>query len=178
MKSKVEKWCEKLLHVSSIAQTHPQAAYAGFTHGVVNKWSYLTRTMENVGPLLKLLEDIIRTEFIPALSGVPAPSDELRDLFALSCRLGGLAILNPTRMGGQDGSINIQLCTSAIHCETSSHGWIKHTDVPQGHLAIQRIEGITCVDKKNCLTVNIFESHTHGMHSSFSSRFLSSTELE
>ena len=66
VKNKVEKWCEELLHLSSIAETHPQAAYAGFTHGLVNKRSYLTRAIENIGPLLQPLEDVIRSKFIPA----------------------------------------------------------------------------------------------------------------
>ena len=87
MKNKVEKWCEELLHLSSIAETHPEAAYAGFTYGLVNKWSGLLRI--SVLYLLQPLEDVIRSKFIPALSGMPAPSEEVRDLLALPCRLGG-----------------------------------------------------------------------------------------
>ena len=90
MKCKVEKWSEELLLLSSIAQTHPQAAYATFTHCLASKWIYLTRTTENIGPLIQPLEDIIRTKFIPTLCGRPAPNDELRELLALPCRLDGL----------------------------------------------------------------------------------------
>ena len=102
VKRKVEGWSEELLHLSSIAETHPQAAYAGFTHGLVSKWTYLTRTIKDVGPLLQPLEDIIKTKFLPALSGKPAPSDEMRDLFGLPCRLGGLGIVNPTRIAAAE----------------------------------------------------------------------------
>ena len=102
VKRKVEGWSEELLHLSSIAETHPQAAYAGFTHGLVSKWTYLTRTIKDVGPLLQPLEDIIKTKFLPALSGKPAPSDEIRDLFGLPCRLGGLGIVNPTRIAAAE----------------------------------------------------------------------------
>ena len=102
VKRKVEGWSEELLHLSSIAETHPQAAYAGFTHGLVSKWTYLTRTIKDVGPLLQPLEDIIKTKFLPALSGKPAPSDEIRHLFGLPCRLGGLGIVNPTRIAAAE----------------------------------------------------------------------------
>ena len=97
VKRKVEGWSEELLHLSSIAETHPQAAYAGFTHGLVSKWTYLTRTIKDVGPLLQPLEDIIKTKFLPA-----SPSDEIRDLFGLPCRLGGLGIVNPTRIAAAE----------------------------------------------------------------------------
>ena len=33
VKCKVERWCEELLQLCSIAHTHPQAAFAAFTHG-------------------------------------------------------------------------------------------------------------------------------------------------
>ena len=96
VKGKVDKWSEELSLLSSIAQTNPQAAYAGFTHGLMSKWAYLSRKIENIGPLLQPLEDIIRTKFIPALCGGPAPNDTLRELLSLPCRLGGLGLVNPT----------------------------------------------------------------------------------
>ena len=114
VKNKVEKWCKELLHLSSIAETHPQAAYAGFTHGLVNKWSYLTRAIENIGPLLQPLEDVIRSKFIPALSGMPAPSEEVRDLLALPCRLGGLGILNPTRTASHEFQASMEITTPIV----------------------------------------------------------------
>ena len=92
VKGKVDKWSEELSLLSSIAQTNPQAAYAGFTHGLMSKWAYLSRTIENIGPLLQPLEDIIRTKFIPALCGGPAPNDTLRELLSLPCRLGDWAL--------------------------------------------------------------------------------------
>ena len=60
VKSKVEKLSEELNTLASIAETNPQAAHACFSHGFVSKWTYLTRTIENIGPLLQPLEDTIR----------------------------------------------------------------------------------------------------------------------
>ena len=67
----MEKLSGELLHLSSIAETHPQAAYACFTHGLVSKWTYFTRSMENISHLLQPLEDTIRTKLLPTLCGRP-----------------------------------------------------------------------------------------------------------
>ena len=44
-----------------------------------------------------LLEKIIRTKLIPALTGRPPPNETERYLFALLARLGGIAMTNPTQ---------------------------------------------------------------------------------
>ncbi len=43
-----------------VAETQPHAAHAAFTHGLSNKWSYLTRTIQGIGNLLEPLESTIR----------------------------------------------------------------------------------------------------------------------
>ena len=80
VRGKVEKWCGELSHLSTIAESHPQAAYACFTHGLVSKWNYLTRSTKDISHLLQPLEDIIRTKFIPVLTGRPASNDDLEYL--------------------------------------------------------------------------------------------------
>ena len=80
----------------TIALSQPHAAHAAFTHGLSSKWSYLTRTIQGIGTLLQLLEIIIRSKLIPALTGQPPPNDEVSDLLALPARLGGIALTNPT----------------------------------------------------------------------------------
>ncbi len=96
VRGKVQSWSEELLKLVTIANIHPHAAYAAFTHGMVSKWTHLARTTQNIGPLLQPLEDIIRTKLLPALSGRPAPNDSERDLLALPARLGGIGLTNPT----------------------------------------------------------------------------------
>ena len=84
--------------------THPQMAYMAFTHGLVSKYTYmyLTRTTDDMGPLLEPLENTIRMKFIPSLCGIPPPNDDLRDLFTLPCRMGRLGILNHTSSASQE----------------------------------------------------------------------------
>jgi len=96
VQEKVEKWSEELHNLATIAMTQPHAAHAAFTHGLSSKWSYLTRTTRDIGPLLQPLESVIRTKLIPALTGQPPPDDEMQNLLALPARLGGIALPNPT----------------------------------------------------------------------------------
>ena len=143
MKSKVEKWSEEL-QLSSIAQIHPQAAYATFTHGMSSKWIYLTRTMEGIGPLLQPLENIVRTRFIPTLCGGPAPNDELRDLLALPCRLGGLGIQDPTRMASHEHSASREITTPIVRSILSHEGSYTHETLADQLTAVTEIRKRKC----------------------------------
>ena len=87
---KVQQWVEEVLHLSSIASTQPHAAFSAFIWGLFSKWTYISRTIPNIEELFESLEDTIRSHFIPALTGMAAPSDIERNLFALPCRLGGI----------------------------------------------------------------------------------------
>ena len=73
--------------------------------------------MPSIGPNLTSLEVIIRTKLIPALTGRPPPIDTERALLALSARLGGIAMANPTLAADSEflSSIKItQALTEAI----------------------------------------------------------------
>ena len=95
---KVQLWSSELKRLSSIATYQPHATYAAFTHGTARKWCYIARTIPNISHLLQPLEDIIRSNLIPALTG-RAPSNDLeRNLFALPSRLGGICLVNPTKL--------------------------------------------------------------------------------
>ena len=81
--------------MNSIAQSQPHAAFSAFTHGLSSKWTYFLRTIPNVKNYLQPLEDTIRYQLLPTLTGQCAFNDELRTLISLPSRLGGLGILNP-----------------------------------------------------------------------------------
>ena len=90
---KVQRWSTELKQLSSIAISQPHAAFAAYTHGISSKWSYISRTIPNIGYHLQKLEDIVRCELIPNLTGRPPPNDSERLLMALPARLGCLGIL-------------------------------------------------------------------------------------
>ena len=70
---------------------------SAFTHGVRSRWNYLMRTMPEINRELQALEDAIRLEFIPALTGQNHLSDEQHNLLALPARTGVLVL--PTQYG-------------------------------------------------------------------------------
>ena len=72
---KVQQWVEEVLHLSSIASTQPHAAFSTITWGLSSKWTYISRTIPNIEELFEPLKDAIRSHFIPALTGMAAPSD-------------------------------------------------------------------------------------------------------
>ena len=48
--------------------------------------------------LLQPLENAVSHNLIPALTGQPAPNEKIRALLALPIRLGGMGLVNPTRL--------------------------------------------------------------------------------
>ena len=96
VEEKVAQWVQELDDLATIAKSHPQAAYAAYTHGFIEKWLYLIRTISNISDLLQPLEDAISKCFLPILMGKAALSDLERALFALPTNHGGLSIPKPT----------------------------------------------------------------------------------
>jgi hypothetical protein len=68
----------------------------------MSKWTYLSRTMPDIGPMLRLLDDILGSAVIPALTGRPPPGDLERTLYALPARLGGLGLLIPSKAAANE----------------------------------------------------------------------------
>ena len=97
VQQKVMSWVEEIDHLSSIAIAHPHVAYAAFTYGLSSRWTYMARTIPDVGDLLKPLEESIRHHFLTSLTGQSSLSTAERDLLALPVCLGSLGIANPTR---------------------------------------------------------------------------------
>ena len=46
---KVELWLHLVDRLSGIGRIHPHAAYAAFTHGLCNKWTYLIFCVLSLG---------------------------------------------------------------------------------------------------------------------------------
>ena len=97
IKQKASTWIRDVEYLSSIAASEPHPAYAAFTHSQINKWTYFSRTIPDIEEFLKPLEDTIRQQFLPALTGQNAFKHLERDLMALPVRHGGLGIINPSK---------------------------------------------------------------------------------
>ena len=96
LSSKVIEWCAEIEALAGVANTEPHAAYAACTHGMFSKWSFLSRVVPDIGPLLQPLEYSIRYKLLPVLTGRPPFNDLDRQLTALPAKFGGLSIFYPS----------------------------------------------------------------------------------
>ena len=111
--AKVSEWSSCVNNLSSIAKSQPQAAFSALTHGLLNKWTYLSRVLPNISHLLVPLDDALRTTLVPTLTGRPAHNDLECDLFALPARQGGLGIRVPSKAAERE-LLSSQKVTSTL----------------------------------------------------------------
>ena len=123
---KVQEWCNEVRVLSSIAHSKPQAAYAAFTHGMISKWTFLLRTVPDIQQNLQPLENMIRSTFIPAVTGRSPPNDSKRTLFALPTRLGGIGLADPSIQATFDFNASVSITeslTDAISSRSSAYSY-------------------------------------------------------
>ena len=90
--SKVRAWSSSINILSDMAKLLPQAAFSALTHGLLSKWTYISHIVPNISHLLVPLDELLRTNLIPAITGWPPPNDLECDLFSLPVWHGGLGI--------------------------------------------------------------------------------------
>lgn len=98
---RVASFTHRVEKLSQIAKSQPQAAYAAFTKGLIGEWTFLSRTTNNTSQLFGPVEEMIRTQFLPAITGRSPPGDAERDLLGLPARHGGLGLSNPTLLASE-----------------------------------------------------------------------------
>ena len=96
VREKVANWKAEIGHLSSFAKSEPHAAYAALTHGLMCHWMFFLRSIEGIAHLMQPVEDAIRLQLLPAITGREALTDDERDLLALPARLRGIGVRNPT----------------------------------------------------------------------------------
>ena len=89
---KIKVWIQEIRMLSEIAKTEPQASYSCFVSGYRHKMTYCMRTVPGIEHLLQQLDDVITTEFIPAITGGVTCTASERKLLSLPSKLGGLNI--------------------------------------------------------------------------------------
>ena len=65
--SKVGEWIEEIKSLSKIVCMHPHAAYCAFTNSIQHKYTYIMRTVPELGEYFAPLEEAIRKSLLPAL---------------------------------------------------------------------------------------------------------------
>ena len=118
----VKDWVAEIEALSSVASFEPHAAYTAFTNCIRHKYTYFMRTIPDIGELLKPLENVIRLKLLPALTEGRACSDDERTLLSLPVRLGGLGIIDPSKISDDEFENSCKMTkdlTSAIRSQQS-----------------------------------------------------------
>ena len=113
VKSKITSWVSCVNCLSGIARIQPHAAFAALTHGLMSKWTYLSRTTPNINCMMIQLDETLRSKLLPPFTGRPPPSDLECSLFALPAKLGGLEIGMPSKNADWELQSSL-LITSAL----------------------------------------------------------------
>lgn len=110
----VSNWTAEIKRLATIATSQPHAAFAALTHGLINRWTFSTRVSPFKAEHLQPLEEAIRYQLIPALTGQPQPSGKIRQLLALPARHGGMGVVNPTCLPTRNFSISETICNPLV----------------------------------------------------------------
>ena len=116
VETKVAEWIANL-HILGDILSQPHAAYSALTHGLMSKRTYLSRTIPDIAPMLRPLDETISSVVIPALTGRPPPGNQERSLVALPERLGGCHLHVPSNAAANEKHSS-RLVTSTLqsHC--------------------------------------------------------------
>ena len=91
VREKITNWTQEIIKLTEYSKTQPHAAYAIFCRGVLHKYTYFMRTIQDIDEHLKPLDDIISNTFLPTLLDSIVTDNE-RSLFQLPVGLGGLGM--------------------------------------------------------------------------------------
>ena len=89
--AKVDQWVSDIHHLSHMAESQPQAAYAALTKSLQREWIFLQRVVPMCCTLFANLETTLLSSFFPAMFGCEISSLEQR-MFSLPVRFGGLGV--------------------------------------------------------------------------------------
>ena len=124
--NKIKMWSSEIATLSNIALSQPQAAYAAYTHGVTSRWLYLSRTCPDTSKAFERLEQVIRLNLIPSLTGKTALNDFERNMLALLIRHGGLGIADPSLISSSSYQASIAVSSPITNLILDQCQWIPY----------------------------------------------------
>ena len=147
---KVTEWVREVNILSNMAKTEPHAAYSAYTHGLQHRWNFVMRTIPDISSLLTLLENSIKTTFLPALLRYPTIEDDERALLELPPRLGGMGITFSEKLAVVENlnSLNLTRSLTEKIVAQDPHGVIDQSVVNEEREKTTRDKQ---QDQRNCL---------------------------
>ena len=94
LRNDVQSWKNQLEILSKRTEIQTQAAYSAYMFGFKHKFTFFLRTVPDISNYLFLIEETLRSRFIPAITGGHICSDAERALLALPVKFGGLGLQN------------------------------------------------------------------------------------
>ena len=82
----------KYLQLAKISNSQPHAGFSALIYGLMNRRSFICRTVPDVQDILEKLELMLQEIFLPIVSGRLPLGPHDRKFFSLPARLGGLGI--------------------------------------------------------------------------------------
>ena len=110
---KVTNWISKTTKLTEFTVTQPQASYVAYTCGLKHRWTNFLRTLPDIQDLLEPLESSICCDLIPSITDRQWGQLD-RDKPALSVRLGGLGVENPSSDGSLKYTSSVKSTTPII----------------------------------------------------------------
>ncbi len=127
---KVQKWCQDVKQLASIAVEEPQAALTAYTKGICHRWTFVQRTIPGISHLFQPLEDCLRDDFIPALVGRDISVQD-RSIFALPVRYGGLGIANPVEISDREYTASLAITKDLTALIVNQENTLENYDCPK-----------------------------------------------
>ena len=123
---KINQWSSELQLLCEIAKIEPQAAYSCFVSGYKHKLTYYMRTIPGISHLLQRFDDIILTEFIPAVTGGMKINQTERRLISLPVKYGGLGIPIFSEVSDQEYSNSLVVTENLCKKIVAQHRQFEH----------------------------------------------------
>ena len=106
---KVLEWSKDIDALTDIARSEPQLAYSAYIFGTARRWQFVCRTTPGISEHLRELEERIREKLIPAIMGGRQPSDDMRLIYSLPARMGGLGFQDPSAEASTDYECSMRI---------------------------------------------------------------------
>ena len=139
-------WCHEIEALSEVALSQPHATYSAYIHGLAAKWSYVSRTIPDIGPELRPLEDVISQKFIPALTGHPPCLEIERQWLTLPAKMGGLGRTGPSSESDFCFEATVKITAPIVALIT-----LQDIDVPTATQLTKSVKSTVNKDKLNRL---------------------------
>ena len=95
----VKHWMTEIWHLAEMARAQPQVSYKVFTMCLTGRWTYHLCCLAINPSCLRMIDDSIRTDVLPALTGHGVPADSPLQLICRDCsnsRLGLVVFVFPS----------------------------------------------------------------------------------